>query len=238
MTASAFSVQRQPPVVPSVTVVVASPGVPIGGASGTVLTKSTATDYDTTWITRAALAADTAFTDKFGLQGAGAPGGTGIQGQWYWDTTNKREYLSDGVGWIVMEESEQAWNPAIAGITLGNGTKTGGYKRSDGWCRGWGSFVLGATSAVTASFIVTLPVAPSTAPGYTPFWLGEAVDLGVQEYPLIGINPTSTTVEYRAINTAGTYAASAAIAATVPLTFGTGDGIYFSYHYPMVTKYS
>lgn len=62
MVSSAFSVQRQPPVVPSVTVVVASPGVPIGGASGTVLTKSTATDYDTSWITRAALAADAAFS--------------------------------------------------------------------------------------------------------------------------------------------------------------------------------
>ena len=51
--------------------------------------------------------------------GAGAPAGTGSDGEEYWDTTNKRLYRSDGVGWIIMAEPGQAFTPAWSGFTPG-----------------------------------------------------------------------------------------------------------------------
>lgn len=61
MAASAYSVQRQPQVVPvgqTGNTGPVGPGVPIGGAAGTHLVKSTATDFDTSWQTTATLGAD------------------------------------------------------------------------------------------------------------------------------------------------------------------------------------
>src|SRR5262245_37342198 len=69
-----------------------------------------------------------------GLYGTEAARPAGVPGMRYFATDTKREFLYDGTGWVVMAEPAQTYTPALTGITLGNGTLTGRYHRSDGWC--------------------------------------------------------------------------------------------------------
>jgi hypothetical protein len=71
--------------------------------------------------------------------GEGAPTGTGTNGDEYWDLTNKRLYRSDGGGWIIMAEPQQAYSPVVtastANPTAGATTASyGWFQRSGGQC--------------------------------------------------------------------------------------------------------
>lgn len=70
---------------------------------GQLLTRS---GGDLAPITRANLANDSAFTSKFlnATSAAGAPGGTGSNGDLYWDSTNKFLYRSNGSNWFPVIE--------------------------------------------------------------------------------------------------------------------------------------
>lgn len=95
--------------------------------------------------------------------GAGAPGGTGVNGQEYWDSTNKRLYRSDGAGWIIM--AEPTITTFAPTITSGTGTITTvgavafSYRRHDGWLD-WFESITITTNGTGASWVrTTLPVA-------------------------------------------------------------------------------
>lgn len=68
--------------------------------------------------------------------GAGPPSGVGSNGEQYYDTTNKRLYLSDGVGWCVMSEPYQNFGALSVAPTAGAfgalGAISLNYHRSDG----------------------------------------------------------------------------------------------------------
>lgn len=226
MPSSAYSVQRQPQVIPAGQTGATGPtgpGVPASGASGSVLRKNSATDYDTGWATLATVAADTAFTDRFGLSGAGAPGGTGVQGQWYWDTTNKREYLSDGVGWIVMAEpATTTFAPVITSLTgtlTTVGAVTFSYRRHDGWLD-WVESITITTNGTGATAIrTTLPIAMNVLQN-----IGSGRETG--------LTGSAVTV------TAGTTSAGDIFTYNNAYPGGTGAILQVRGQYQMTTRYS
>lgn len=161
--------------------------------------------------------------------------GSPFEGQRIYETDTNRELTWDAVGWIIMAEPANAWTPAIGGVTVGNGLRSGGYKRSNGMIDIWGQFTFGSTSAITANVTVTLPIAGFQV--NNAMFDAEFLDVGTQEYPLMVVGSTTTTFEARALNAAGTYAVSAALSSSVPATWSAGDVLSFYGRYPMATQY-
>lgn len=98
-----------------------------------------------------------------GTKGAGAPGGTGTAGDWYYDTTAKRAYRSDGAGWIIMSEPViTSFVPTVSAVTgtiTTVGTKTFAYQRSNGWLD-WEAYIGITTNGTGAgAVLITLPIA-------------------------------------------------------------------------------
>ena len=119
----------------------------------------------------------------------------------------------------AMGGAYTAYTPTWTGITIGNGTNSGGYVqfgRITYWRAG---FAFGTTSSVTGAVTVTLP----------PFALRDANNVGVFSAKFLDngvawfdgqINASSTTVvTVGAFNTAGTYLTGASLSSTIP--FGT-----------------
>lgn len=172
--------------------------------------------------------------------GAGAPTGTGLNGQEYYDNTNDRLYLSDGAGWIIMYEPEQSYTPTLTNITLGNGTRVGKYKRSNGRCQGKIWFQLGSTSAIGTNPTISLPVAGSQSG--TSFY--DFDDTPVMYYDNTGLrnfgmcySVSSTSLAFLAYDTSGAYAVHAVLTAAIPFTWAVNDHIFVAFDYLMSTPY-
>lgn len=193
-------------------------------------------------VSATALAADAAFTAKYAprTSGAGAPSGTGIAGDLYYDTTNKRLYLSDGVGWIIMSEPENtSWVPTWNNVTLGTGgSKTGRYHRSDGYVDFHILLVLGTGGGFTGTLSFDLPMAHDVvhrgAINLTVFRSGvneyqganEAGGSGTASLTVLAFNVSGTTVTYSVVN------------ATTPWTWVANDKVSVSGRVKMLSKYA
>lgn len=170
-------------------------------------------------------------------RGSGAPLGTGTSGDQYWDITNKRLYLSDGTGWIIMYEPIQVSVMSFnAGVTVGNGAAGGYYVRQAGFCYIQQEFVFGTTSAVTASVIINLPIATAGVDSgqlQTAFFDSSAGNLSVG----CVLAATTSPITVFANNAAGTYLSINVLAAAVPFVWATSDIISLSGLYRMNTPY-
>ena len=152
-----------------------------------------------------------------------------------WETDTQRVLRYDGTGWIIMAEPIQSFAVTGSGWTLGNGTFTGQFHRSDGWNDVNYRFILGSTSAVNGRFVVALPVAMASV----PFLVCTATiyDIGISEFPcMVGTDTSSLYVD--AISAAGAFAVFAFTSATVPHTWGPNDELRLSARYRMATRYS
>lgn len=72
-----------------------------------------------------------------GASGPGSPAGVGNNGEEYWDSTNKRLWRSDGIGWFIIAEPILAYTPTLlsgTGTITTVGACSGTFHRGDGWC--------------------------------------------------------------------------------------------------------
>ena len=146
--------------------------------------------------------------------------------------------IYDGTGWVILAEPAQTWTPTITGITTTSGTWVADYHRRDGWCDYVAELTFGASSAITGETVLTLPVAAAgTTVGLHEgsFYDSSAGSTFQLSSAYTGVN---TTMRFRAINTAGTYATGVATSATIPVAFGTGDKLTMRGSYRMTTRYS
>lgn len=175
-------------------------------------------------------AEDPAFTGKYAprMIGTGVPAGVGVNGERYYDSTAKREYMSDGVGWVIMSEPEQSFTPTWTNVTVGDGTRVGYFHRSDGYVDFWAQFLLGSTSAMGTGPVLTLPFSPKN--GELTF-TGSASQVGVARIPLLSEFVTGTTFQLRVANT------NAQITASVPFTWANTHAIFAHGRYQMSTRY-
>lgn len=181
---------------------------------------------------------------------AGAPAGTGTNGQEYWDTTSLRLYRSDGTGWIVMAEPNQADTTlCLTGINADGGvTSKTNYRRENGeiWVESESTFASGPSTLASLAWVP--PKAGRAATGNVVVGIGRGElevtffdDSGGTWYQ--GDNNEGTT----SINLfasaddvgAGTSAVGIqAVTTTVPFAFTTNDKIRVIAHYPMATRYT
>lgn len=171
--------------------------------------------------------------------GAGAPAGTGISGEEYWDTTNARLYRSDGVGWIVMAEPAQTFAPTLANITIGDGSIFGESHRSDGWCDVYEGVIFGSTTSITSSSpTLGLPyqAAHIGGAGLTVIY-NDIANLNYQGL-VYGTYGPASAVNIYTVSTTGSYGVLTTISNTIPFTFGVGDYIEIQGRYRMNSRYS
>lgn len=162
---------------------------------------------------------------------------TNVEGRLIYETDTNTILLGTGSGtnWIVMDEDPQSFTPAWGGITEGNATNTGYYRRSGGYVDVVASIVFGNTTSVTGTVTLGLPKTMYSALEYLANVT--LLDASVGYYPG-HVSPTSSTAyNIYALNTASTYIAPAGISSTVPFTWITTDGIFVMARYRMANRY-
>lgn len=178
--------------------------------------------------------------------GAGAPAGTGTNGDTYWDITNKRLYRSDGTGWIIMAEPVQGDTTLdITGVSLDGGLTTKRtWHRSDGY--------------IDVESVTTFASGPSTLASlaWVPYIASRSavgnITIGISWGSLsISFFDASAGVWYEGTNNEGTTSIGLfasfvsgtnigiqSVSTSVPFLFTSGDKISVSGRYPMTTRYS
>jgi hypothetical protein len=165
-------------------------------------------------------------------------GGNLYEGVIITETDTERVLYYDGTNWVILAEPQQTWTPTWTNLTIGNATQTGRYKRSDGWCDISLTVTLGSTTTVGTDPQFTLPVATAGMPAGA--LSVAALDLSpiaryVGSHAAVGA--AGTTVDLSILAASGSYAQFAAITASVPFTWATGDVIYVSGRFQMNTRY-
>jgi hypothetical protein len=164
-------------------------------------------------------------------------GGNLYEGVIITETDTDRVLYYDGTNWIILMEPTQSYTPTLTNLTLGNGTLTGTYHRSDGWCDFAVSVTFGSTTTMGTDPTIGLPVAAN---------LIRENELSVA---MIDVSPVNrytghniasagggSTVVVQALS-AGANVFAASITATVPMTWTTGDVLYVTGRYRMNTRY-
>jgi hypothetical protein len=125
-----------------------------------------------------------------------------------------------------------------SGLTLGNGTATGGYCRVNDFVHYWGRVVWGSTTSLSAAGLqVSLPINhdatfTSTTATLTGFVGMRDVSAGVTHTGVIRtIEGFSGTASLACQNVVNTYTASAGITSTVPMTWANTDIFVWSMFY-------
>lgn len=163
---------------------------------------------------------------------------TNVEGRLIYETNTDRLLMGTGSGsnWICLAEPSQSWTPTVSGLTVGNGTWTAAYRRHDGWCTARGSFVLGSTSAITGSLLVTLPYTPVAASAFLTFCQLYDSSAGTVYHGVAGAY-TSPQMILNCTTASGTYTTRTAISSTVPFTWATSDQIEFAVTFQMANRY-
>jgi hypothetical protein len=134
--------------------------VPPGGTAGQVLAKNSVTDFDAVWSTLVKILSG---------QEVNKPA-TPAAGTRYFATDTWRDWLFDGVGWIIMEEPAQTGFNSAIGSTTGTittvGAKSFAYRRQNGSLF-WDADVI-VTTIGTAGGALTMSL-PFSVPAGTVF---------------------------------------------------------------------
>lgn len=179
-----------------------------------------------------ALATDAAFTSRFAqrTKGVGAPAGTGTAGDWYYDTTNKRSYQSDGGGWVIMSEPTQTYAPVLNQSGVRTTTVNYGvYKRSDGWVKGAFRLAITAAGVAGVSIYASVPIAEAYASGLPEgaFW-----------YQTSGGMRYSGSIYLSTQNIYGQSDGVSSFIGSLPnFAVASGDLYMASFEYQMLTRY-
>jgi hypothetical protein len=199
-----------------------------GGTTGQVLSKTSGTDMDFTWVTSddanaiqnsivdakgdliAATANDTPARLAVGANDSMLVGdSTAATGLSYKSATTLYPWA--------------AYTTTTSGITVGNGTLTARYQQIGKTINLEIFFTLGSKSAVTGTPQFTLP-ATAKLSSYTLNGTISLGDFGAATYVGLAGNPTGSGIYIAAFNTSGTYGVEAgSISATVPFTWTTND---------------
>jgi hypothetical protein len=130
-----------------------------------------------------------------------------------------------GTGWALS-----SWTPTWTGVTVGNGTVVSKYAQIGKLVFCEISLSMGSTSAITGQIVFTCPV--TARAGAICFGAIDYGDLGSADYPgSIYIDAANSKMTCWAIKTDATYAKLDATSATIPFTFGQGDGFNANFYY-------
>ena len=127
-----------------------------------------------------------------------------------------------------------AFTPTVNNLTVGNGTLTSAYCQANKLVHYYGKLVFGSTTTFGVGNVsFTFPINP-TVGGLSPFSFTTVgtvshsdVSAGGSYTGLAQINAGGTAFFPSVQNTAGTYASWSNISSTIPMTWATGDVIFW-----------
>lgn len=196
-----------------------------GGTTGQVLSKTSNTDMDFTWVTSDdANAIQNTIVDAKGdlisASAADVPARLAVGGNGTILVADSSQ--STGLKW---QGTWTSFTPTYTNLTLGNGTVTARYGLHGNIVFVYTKIVLGTTSSVGSYPTISLPFAPTTSGG--PFTCaltdaGSTVYLGT-----VYLTPGQASVGPQTNNAASTTLQMAVLNATTPFTWGNGDIIEY-----------
>lgn len=146
-------------------------------------------------------------------------------------------WVHDGTGWIVLHEPWQSYTPTLTNITQGSGTVVGAYQRRSGGVQFEAMFTFGSGSAMGTNPALGLPFdADDIRASQLQVGIDDA-DGGANIAFHSPVAAGGDTVTLVAVSSSGTYAGSASITSTVPITWATGDILVVSGFYKMDSPY-
>jgi hypothetical protein len=119
-----------------------------------------------------------------------------------------------------------AYTPTFFNFTVGNGTIDSAYCRVNDYVHYYGYLVLGSTSSVTGSIVLTLPINCNTAFTNAPMQFGVATYRDVSagtNFQGFAARNDSTSIVFTVMNATGTYIFPATVNATTPFTWTPAD---------------
>lgn len=167
---------------------------------------------------------------------------TPVDGMWIHRTDIDTVKYYDGTGWVIVAEPWQSYNTFTAtNVTLGNGTKTGRYRRSLGSVQFELDLTFGSTTTLgtvgnPVSFSLPMNVTDSVSHRYLVGYLYDS-SAGVlcPSFWFTAVNGATLTPTYlysiTQVQNNGVYAGA-------PWTWGSGDQIRISGTLPMSSMYS
>jgi hypothetical protein len=222
-----------------------------GGTTGQILSKNSNTDLDFTWI--AANEGDiTGVTAGTGISGGGTSGTVTVTNSMATAIDAKGDLIA-GTGadafarlavgandYVLTAASGEAtglkwalpatptwttYSPTLGGVTVGNGTSTWRYATSGKITFIYGTVKFGSTSSITNNVSFTLPNTISQiATQYHQFGYMSVEDAGTTNYyGVVEWYSVLSAAFCFVLQTNGTYATSANLASTVPMTWTTND---------------
>jgi hypothetical protein len=202
-----------------------------GGTTGQVLSKTSNTDMDFTWIAQDdSNAIQNAIVDAKGDLIAASANDTparlavGTNGQ----VLTADSTAGTGLAWAAAPGSAYiSYTPTLSGVTAGNGTLVGTYVKNGKFVSGYVKFTFGSTSAITGNVIVSLPSTPENAAIQFTVTIG---DSGTATYSGMGeLSGGSFYVYANAANSA--YVNAAILSSTIPMTWTTNDYFFVAFTY-------
>ena len=203
-----------------------------GGTTGQVLSKTSATDMDFTWVTSDdANAIQNTIVDAKGDLIAATAADTparlavGANNRVLMADSSTATGLKYGGEWV-------SYTPTFTGFTLGNGTLSASYSRIGDNVFVRAAIGLGSTSSVTGAMTISNPVTNSSA-DYTFIGTAALWAFGTSGQLIMGtIWETATgSSTIFAQNSSATYLGVTDLSATAPFTWATGNFMRFQFSY-------
>jgi hypothetical protein len=148
----------------------------------------------------------------------------------YLNDSNSYESYT-GAAWVPMLQtgSWTSYTPTLANLTLGNGTLNARYAVVGKTLFFYFQLTLGSTSAVGSGPTISFPAGITSAlANNAPFGFGTTSSIGGNRYAFVLYQNSSSNYSPRVLNASATYIAHESVTATVPVTWATGQTMYFN----------
>jgi hypothetical protein len=203
----------------------------LGGTTGQVLSKTSNTNMDFTWVTTDdANAIQNSIVDAKGDIVAATANDTPARLAVGANNTFLRANSAEATG-LEYAGTYTAFTPTYTNLTVGNATNTGRYLRIGNFVHVTQQLTLGTTSSVTGAVTSNFPFTASSALGDLNLGGITFLDVGVKGYTGF-VSLASTTAFNLLISDASTtYLGNVTMYGTAPFTWGNGDKVFISYVY-------